>query len=182
MTLPVFVVISNFFPWDHSFAARKSGSLITTCAGQNLCLLQLGIPLHQLLQAEARKLYSNLDVFAFSFALVDGSLAVFGMANLLAGAKSALAGGRFSRWFWDCELLAARGEELGDIFDELVVLGRCGGLLAACRGAGAPPAYALVFVFVGVMSIGVMGGASPRWTAGSGRPHMICSGSSCAPS
>ena len=66
---------------------RKSGSF------------QLGVLLYQLLQAEARKLYRNLGFFAFSFALIDGAFAIFWMANLLAGAKSALAGGLFHRRF-----------------------------------------------------------------------------------
>src|SRR5580704_12712477 len=85
--------------------------------------LQLGILLHQLLQAEARKLYRNLGFFAFTFALVDGSFAVFGMADLLSGAESALAGGLFDLRFGDAELLAAAGEELGDILDGVVGAG-----------------------------------------------------------
>ena len=90
--------------------------------------LQLGILLHQLLQAEARKLYRNLGFFAFSFALVDRSFAIFRMANLLAGTESALAGGLFDRRLGDGELLAAAGEKLGDILDRVVGTGRGRGL------------------------------------------------------
>ena len=64
-----------------------------------LSSLQLGVLLHQLLQAEARKLYRNLGFFAFSFALIDGAFAIFRMADLLAGAESALAGGLFDGSF-----------------------------------------------------------------------------------
>ena len=84
----------------------------------------MGVFFHQLLQAEARKLYSNLGFFAFSFSLVDRSLAIFWMANLLAGAESAFAGGRFERDFRNGKLLAASGEKLGDVFDGIVGLGR----------------------------------------------------------
>ena len=79
--------------------------------------LQLGILLYQLLQAEARKLYRNLGFFAFPFSLIDSSFAIFGMANLLAGAESALAGGLFERGFRDGELFAAAGKELRDVLD-----------------------------------------------------------------
>src|SRR5260370_32329495 len=77
--------------------------------------LQLGILLHQLLQAEARQLYRNLGFFALSFALVDGSFSVFGMADFLASTKAALASGLGYRRFEDRELFAPRGEELVDV-------------------------------------------------------------------
>src|ERR1700679_748600 len=73
----------------------------------SLRALQLRILLHQLLQAEARKLYSNLGFFAFSFSLVDRSFAIFGMANLLAGPESAPSGGLFDRGFRQGKLLSA---------------------------------------------------------------------------
>src|ERR1700688_4081300 len=136
---------------------------------------QLRVFLNQLLQAEARKLYSNLGFFAFSFSLVDGSFAVFGMANFLAGAEATHAGGRFQRNFRDGKLLAATGKKLGYVLDGVVGLGWSRGLLAGCRDAVVLPACALVFVFVGVVSIGgIVGcGATPRWTGKSARPHTI---------
>src|SRR5487761_477338 len=47
--------------------------------------LKLRIFFHQLLQTEARKLYSNLGLFTVSFALVNGSLAIFGVLHFLSG-------------------------------------------------------------------------------------------------
>src|ERR1700722_5878302 len=141
------------FPLDYgSFRYRK-----------RLGALQLGILLHQLFQAEARKLYSNLGFFAFSFALIDGTLAVFGMADALARAESALAGGFFRSGFRDGEFFAAAGEKLGDVLDGIVGLGGGGNFLASCSDTAAPPSCALVFVLVGIMNIGIVGcGASPR--------------------
>src|SRR3954452_6919664 len=83
--------------------------------------LQLGILLHQLLQPEAWKLYRNLRFFAFSFALVDGSLAVFGMADALSGTKSALAFEFFDRsGFGNAEFFASAGEKFRDVFNRVV--------------------------------------------------------------
>ena len=89
--------------------------------------LQLGVLLHQLLQAEAWKLYRNLGFFAFSFTLVDGSLAVFGMTDSLSRTKSALARRLFDRsGFGSAEFFAAAGEELGDVLDRVVGARGCG--------------------------------------------------------
>ena|ERR1051326_1287486 len=83
--------------------------------------LQLGILLHQLLQAEAWKLYSNLSFFAFSFALVDGTLAILWMADSLSGPKSAFPCRLFDRCrFGHGELLAAAGEEFGNVLNRIV--------------------------------------------------------------
>src|SRR5579872_3480119 len=83
--------------------------------------LQLGILLHQLLQAEAWKLYRNLGFFAFPFALIDRALAIFWMADSLAGTESAFACRFFDR---SClghgELLAAAGEEFGNVLNRIV--------------------------------------------------------------
>src|SRR5262252_7285830 len=80
--------------------------------------LQLGILLHQLLQAEAWKLYRNLGFFAFSLPLIDGAFAIFRMANALSGAEPAPALGLLEgRRFWNAELLAAAGEEFRDVLD-----------------------------------------------------------------
>src|ERR1700757_5494208 len=59
--------------------------------GSNSGALQLRVFLDQLLQTEARELYRNLCVFPISFALIDGSPAVFGVLHFLAGAESAFA-------------------------------------------------------------------------------------------
>jgi len=90
----------------------------------------------------------------------------------LAGAESALAGGFFDRRLRDGELLASRGEKLGNVFDGVVGFGRSRGLLTVGLNRAALPACALVFVFVGIVSVGcVVGcGASPRRAAGGGRP------------
>src|ERR1700733_3500557 len=150
---------------------------------------QLGILLHQLLQAEARKLYRNLGFFAFSFSLVDGSFAIFGMADLLAGTESAFAGGFCWRCFGDGELLAAAGKEFGDVLDGVVGLGRGGGFLPAGLRCARPPGCTLVFVFIRIVNVGIMGfGVSPRWTPRlrsgqapeGGRPHMARAYSGCA--
>src|ERR1700680_1532390 len=95
-------------PPPHSARLDSRGG----CPYGSLGPLQLGILLHQLLQAEARKLYSNLGFFALSFALIDGSFSVFGMADFLAGRKAALASGHFYGRFRDGELFATRGAEL----------------------------------------------------------------------
>src|SRR5260370_37133841 len=89
-----------------------------------LSALKLGILLHQFLQAEAWKLYSNLGFFAFSFALIDRAFPVFGVADLLSGAETALAGRLFYWRFGDGELLAAAGEKLGDVLASVGGAGR----------------------------------------------------------
>src|SRR4029077_20191404 len=109
----------------------------------NLRPLQLGVLLDQLLQAEARELYRNLGFFAVSFALVDGSFAIFRMADFLAGAESALACRFFDFDFGDGELLTSAGEELGDVLDGVVGFGgreRLGGIAAGRCPAGEPRA------------------------------------------
>jgi hypothetical protein len=100
-----------------------------SCSGS----LQLGILLHQLLQAEARELYRNLGFFAFSFAQVDRAFAIFRVTDFLAGAESALAGRLFDGRFRNGKLLAAAGEELGDVLDGVVGAGRGCGLLPGGR-------------------------------------------------
>src|SRR6516164_8047947 len=83
--------------------------------------LQLGVLLNQLLQAEAWKLYRNLGFFAFSLALIDSSLAVFRMPDSLSGTESALASRLLNgRGLRHGELLAAAGEELGNVVDRVV--------------------------------------------------------------
>src|SRR5271166_5611009 len=93
------------------------------------------------------------------------------MANLLAGAEAALAGGLFDRRFGDGELLAPAGEELGNVLDGVVRTGWCRGLRSAIAGSGGVcgvPRCALIFVFVG--------GASPCRTGECARPYTSCAG------
>src|ERR1019366_6557404 len=125
---------------------------------------ELGILLHQLLLSEARELYRNLSFFAFSFALVDRSFAILGVADLLPRAESALAGGLFDGCLGDGELLAAAGEEFGDVLDRVVRAGWGRGLLPAlrCRRSATLPDIALVFIFVRIVSRGMVVAARPR--------------------
>src|SRR5579864_1007312 len=117
--------------------------------------LQLGILLHQLLQAEAWKLYSNLGFFAFSFALIHRSLTVLRMPHSLSRTKAAFArrfldGRRFRRR----ELLAPASEELGNVFDRIVGAGRDRRLGSASippAGISRMPRRTLIFILVGVM-------------------------------
>src|SRR5215469_2111978 len=134
--------------------------------------LQLRVLLHQLLQTEARELYRDLGLFPISFPLIDSTLAVFGVAYFLAGPESLLAFRLFDREFGQVELLAPRGEELGDVVDGVVSLGRSLRLLPSRLG----PMCALVFVLVVVMRVQSFG-ASPRRTGEGGRPHSFSSGS-----
>src|SRR5436305_5026642 len=115
--------------------------------------LQLGILLHQLLQAEAWKLYRNLGFFAFSLALVDRSFAVFRMTYSLPRTESALTGRRFHRRrFRDAELLAAAGEELGNVLDGVVGARRDSWLRTATTAATRiVPRRTLIFVFIRIV-------------------------------
>src|SRR5581483_10265002 len=110
-------------------------------------LLQLGVLLHQCFQAEAWKLYSNLGVFAFSFAAKHRSLAEFGVANFLTGPESALPGRLRNGHSGPGKLLAARGEELGDVVDRVV--GRAG--VGSAFGLPSGPVGGLVSSLVGVV-------------------------------
>src|ERR1051326_5041295 len=139
--------------------------------------LELSVLLHQLLQAEAWKLYRNLGFFAFSFALVDRALTVFWMADPLAGAKSALTCGFFDRSrLGHGELLAAAREEFGNVFNRIVGPrsdSRFCGTSIASTWVAAVPRRALVFIFVRIVrALGIVGsGASSRGTAEGCRSH-----------
>src|SRR5579872_56242 len=133
--------------------------------------LQLGILLHQLLQAEAWKLYRNLGFFAFSFALIDRSLAVFRMSHLLSREEPALSRRLFDRLcLGNAELLASAGEKFRDVFDRVVGLRGHGLLRSACvppvRLSGMPRG-ALILILIRVMR-GV--GIARVGTAALGRP------------
>ena len=53
--------------------------------------LQLGEFLHKFFYAEPRKLYRNLYIFPFPFALENDSLSIFWVANALSAAKTGFA-------------------------------------------------------------------------------------------
>src|SRR5579859_409009 len=133
--------------------------------------LQLSVLLHQLLQAEAWKLYRNLGFFAFSFALVDRAFAVFWMADSLAGTKSAFPCRLFDRsHLGHGELLAAAGEEFGDVLNRIVGPrsdSRFCGASVASTWVAAVPRCALIFIFVGIVrTLGIVSsGTSSRGTA-----------------
>src|SRR4029077_6582114 len=91
-------------------------------AGSPLYSLQLRILLHQLLQTDARELYRNLGIFTFSFALADGAFTIFRMGNFFSRAEAPSAFGLFDRQFGDAELLASRGEKVGNVLNRVVGL------------------------------------------------------------
>src|SRR6266852_8487637 len=151
-------------------------------AGSALDSLQLRILLHQLLQTEARELYRNLGIFTFSFALVDGAFAIFRMANFLSRAEALSAFGLFDRQFGDAELLASRGEKVGNVLNRVVGLAGVRRRRSALFLLAAPD-RTLVFVFVRVV-----GGFLLVWSRAT-RPrvpepgrlalsHTTCAGSS----
>src|SRR5882757_10067215 len=109
--------------------------------------LQLRVLLYQFLQTEARELYRNLRIFPISFALIDRSLAVFRMLDLLSRTESAPARGLLDRELWPLELLATGCEELGDIVDRVVVLDWGSGL---CLDPLRIPTRTLIFILVGI--------------------------------
>src|SRR5215469_14564510 len=137
---------------------RRGGSAATNVCQENqrkeaealFRPFQLRVLLHQLLQAEPRKLYRNLGFFTLSFPPVDGALAVFRMADLLTGAKAAPARGRLHWNLRHAEFLAARGEELGDVLDRVISSTR---VSARLRFPRLIPAGVLILIFVGVMRI-----------------------------
>src|SRR5437667_1678756 len=90
---------------------------ITKLPNQALRFLQLRILFHQLLQAEARELYRNLGLFAFSFALIDCSFAIFWMPHFLPGTKSSPTFRLLNRQLGNGELPPARGKELRNVID-----------------------------------------------------------------
>src|SRR5579864_2691258 len=132
--------------------------------------LQLGILLHQLLQAEAWKLYSNLGFFAFSFALIHRSITVLRMPHSLSRTKAALARGFFDgRRFRHRELLAPAGEELGNVLNRVVSTGRDGRLgwpSVPPAGISSMPRSTLIFILVRVM--GRLSRVSRRARVGTG--------------
>src|ERR1700733_6187419 len=146
----ILISSSSYFPGDYKSKPRPRFPFRTMRL--QLRALQLRVLLHQFLQSEARKLYSKFGFFAFSLALIDGTLAILGMANLLPGTKSALAGRLFRSHFRHTELLATAREEFSDVLDRIVGFGRGSGLWTAGLRGPAFPGAALIFVFVRVVS------------------------------
>src|SRR5215469_2866298 len=99
-----------------------------TCSLGFLRSLQLRKLLHQFFQAESWKLYSNLGVFSFAFALIDSTFAIFRMFHPLAGPERSSALRLLHRNLRPCELLAARSEELSYVVDRVVLWARIAAL------------------------------------------------------
>src|ERR1700704_1089332 len=108
-----------------------------------LCPLQLRVLLYQFLQTEARELYRNLRIFPISFALIDRSLAVFRVLDLLSWTEPALARRLLDRQLWPLELLPARCKELRNIVDRVVISHRSSRL---CFDSRRIPTRTLIFV------------------------------------
>src|ERR1700741_515584 len=85
----------------------------------SLRALQLSELFHQLLFAESGEFYRKFGVIAVPFAAKDDSFAIFGMSDLLSGAKTALATGLGNLHFRTRELLPTRSKKLGDVFDRV---------------------------------------------------------------
>jgi len=97
-------------------------------------------------------LYRNLGLFAFPFAMIDGSFSILRMPDLLTGPKSPPSLRVFNRHLRDRKLFSAGGKEFGDVVDR-VVFGSLG-LAAGLRFF--VPRSRLIFVFVGVVGLGSM--------------------------
>src|ERR1035438_2004889 len=129
-------------PSGAAFLARRS-KLVAF-----LCLLQMRVPLYQLLQTEARELYRNLRIFPISLALIHSSLSKFRVLHLLPGTKSPPARRFLGQQLRHIELLAAGRKKFGNVVDGVVVRERSRRLgLDPCR----IPSSALVFVLVGIV-------------------------------
>src|SRR5438552_3984948 len=86
----------------------------------HLCLFQLRVFFHQLLQAEARKLYRKLSLLALALAPEHRTLAIRGMANPLARPEALLTCRLGKIDFRPSEFLSSRSEEFRDVFDGVV--------------------------------------------------------------
>ncbi len=130
---------------------------------------QLRVLLHQLFQTEARKLYRNLGFFTFSFALVDGALAIFRVADLRSWAESLLAFGSFDGQLWGrLNFFPREAKNSAMLSMELYF----GPVLDARTASPGAPCCGLVFVFVSVVSVASrnLRGFAPPDGAGP-RPH-----------
>src|SRR5438105_3884034 len=130
-----------------------------------LNLLQLRVLLYQLLQAEARELYRNLRLFTVSFTLIDGSFAILWVTYFLPWPETFFTFGFFHWHFGETELFPSGSKELRHIFDRVVGLSAIRGSWSALLSTPRP-AYALVFIFIGIMRgrrRPPVGGASLRY-------------------
>src|SRR5689334_17869519 len=131
----------------------------------------MSVLFHQLFQSESWKLYRNLGVFSLAFAAEDHALTILGMLHTLSGTKRAAACGLVYRDLWPGKLLAARGKELRNVIDGVVART----VIAVAPGPGLNPGTAaalialalivcraLVFIFVAVVALAVVGFAMRR--------------------
>src|SRR5205823_772171 len=86
----------------------------------------------------------NLGLFSLTLALVDGSFAVFGMADALPGAESFASGGFGDRHLRTAKFFPTRGKKFRDVVDGVV---RRPGILAGALD-WRPGRGRLVFVLV----------------------------------
>src|SRR5204862_2060915 len=86
----------------------------------HLCLFQLRVFFHQLLQAEARKLYRKLGLLPLALAPEHRALAILGMANPLPRPEAFLACGFGNVDFRPSEFLSSRSEKFRDVFNGVV--------------------------------------------------------------
>src|SRR5215469_12033948 len=91
-----------------------------TCSPGFLRSLQLRKLLHQFFQAESWKLYSNLGVFSFAFALVDRALAILRVPDTLAWPERLPALRFIHLNLRPGEFLAPRSKELSDVVNGVV--------------------------------------------------------------
>src|SRR3954447_14228262 len=91
-----------------------------------LRFFQLRVLLHQLFDTVTRELNADFSILTFAFALEHRSLAVFRMAHPHAWLEADATAGRLNVHLRTGELLAARGEELGDVVDRVVALAGVG--------------------------------------------------------
>src|SRR5438067_7980117 len=86
----------------------------------HLCLFQLRVFFHQLLQAEARKLYRKLGLLALALAPEHRTLAILGMAHPLPGPESFLTCRLGKIDFRPSEFLSSRSKKFRDVFNGVV--------------------------------------------------------------
>src|SRR5579863_4341593 len=116
-----------------------------------LCLLQLGILLYQLFQAESWKLYRNLGVFPIAFAPVDRAFTIFGVSDALARLESSPSSCCGHLYLRPAKLLATRGKELGNVVDGVISRPGVRRTLLRLRTA---ILRTLIFVLVSVVAAG----------------------------
>src|SRR5215472_6853991 len=153
----------------------STGKLVETEALDRLCLFQLGILLHQLLQSKPCKLYRNLRILPIPFALVYRAFPIFRMADALSGSETPLPGRLFHPGLRQAELLAPRCKKLGNVIDGVIRL--CRHWLRLGRPRPRAPRRTLILILVRVMGSPFLvwrGHSCPRLPAPGGCPRRIC--------